>query len=152
MLRRRLISVLGCIDAVRGALPSVQIEVRMDSAFFSDEIVMALAQRGVEFTVSVPFERFVELKGMIEQRRRWQHLDVDTWYFETSWKPQCWDRRFRFLFIRTRIKKQRKGPVQLDPTFRRSHLRFDAFFEGNWVWSYGGNPCCVMAHDFINCA
>ena len=37
----------------------------MDSAFFSDEIVQALAQRAVEFTVSVPFERFVELKGLI---------------------------------------------------------------------------------------
>ena len=86
----------------------------MDSAFFSDEIVMALAERGVEFTISVPFERFVELKGMIEHRRRWRRLGGDTWYFETPWKPQCWDKRFRFLFIRTRVKKQRKGPVQLD--------------------------------------
>lgn len=106
--------ILACIDAVRSVLPKVQIEVRMDSAFFSDEIVLALAERGVEFTISVPFERFVELKGMIEQRRRWHGLDGDTWYFETSWKPQCWDRRFRFLFIRTRAKKQHKGPVQLD--------------------------------------
>ena len=106
--------ILACIDAVHSALPNIQIEVRMDSAFFSDEIVMALAERGVEFTISVPFERFVELKGIIEQRRRWHPLDVDTWYFETSWKPQCWDRRFRFLFIRTRAKKQHKSPVQLD--------------------------------------
>lgn len=106
--------ILECIDAVRVALPHVQIEVRMDSAFFSDEIVMALAERGVEFTISVPFERFVELKGMIEHRRRWRRLGGDTWYFETPWKPQCWDKRFRFLFIRTRVKKQRKGPVQLD--------------------------------------
>jgi hypothetical protein len=106
--------ILACIDAVRAALPGVCIEVRMDSAFFSDDIVMALAARGVEFTVSVPFERFVELKGMIEHRQRWQALNVDTWYFEASWKPQCWDRRFRFLFIRTRAKKQNKGPVQLD--------------------------------------
>jgi hypothetical protein len=106
--------ILACIDAVRSALPNIHIEVRMDSAFFSDEIVMALAERGVEFTISVPFERFVELKGIIEQRRRWHPLDVDTWYFETSWKAQCWDRRFRFLFIRTRAKKQHKGPVQLD--------------------------------------
>jgi hypothetical protein len=106
--------ILACIDAVRAALPCACIEVRMDSAFFSDDIVMALAERGVEFTISVPFERFVELKKMIEQRQRWHVSDVDTWYFEISWKPQCWDRRFRFLFIRTRAKKQNKGPVQLD--------------------------------------
>jgi len=36
----------------------------MDSAFFSDEIVMALAEQRVEFTISVPFERFVELKRL----------------------------------------------------------------------------------------
>jgi hypothetical protein len=106
--------ILACIDAVRAAVPHAQIEVRMDSAFFSDEIVMALAALGVEFSISVPFARFVELKGMIEQRRRWRRLGGGTWYFEASWKPDCWDRRFRFLFIRTRVKKQQKGPIQLD--------------------------------------
>ena len=106
--------ILACIDAVRTAVPGAQIEVRMDSAFFSDDIVTALADRGVEFTISVPFERLVELKGMIEQRRRWRRVDGEVSYFEDSWKPQCWDRRFRFLFIRTRVKKQKKGPIQLD--------------------------------------
>ena len=69
---------------------------------------------GVEFTVSVPFERFTELKGMIEARKRWYALNGDLDYFECSWKPSSWDWRFRFLFIRTRQKRQRKGPVQLD--------------------------------------
>ena len=32
----------------------------MDSAFFSDEIVMALAQRGVEFTITLPGSLRVE--------------------------------------------------------------------------------------------
>jgi hypothetical protein len=106
--------ILQCIDIVRNWVPGVQIEVRMDSAFFSDEIVMALAERGVEFTISVPFARFTELKGMIDQRARWWRLDRDTWYFEAWWKPDCWEQRFRFLFIRTRVKKQQKGPIQLD--------------------------------------
>lgn len=106
--------ILACLDAVQAILPGTRIEVRMDSAFFSDEIVAALEERGIEFTLSVPFERFAELKRMIEQRLRWRRLDTDTSYFETSWKPQCWDRRFRFLFIRTRTRKQQKGPVQLD--------------------------------------
>jgi hypothetical protein len=106
--------ILACIDAVQALLPGTQIEVRMDSAFFSDDIVTALQASGVEFTLSVPFERFTELKGMIEQRRRWRSLDADTSYFESDWKPKCWDRRFRFVFIRTRSKKQLKGPLQLD--------------------------------------
>jgi len=106
--------ILACIDAVQTILPSTQIEVRMDSAFFSDQIIAALSERGIEFTLSVPFERLTELKGMIEQRRRWRYLDAETSYFESHWKPKCWNRRFRFLFIRTCTKKQQKGPVQLD--------------------------------------
>jgi hypothetical protein len=106
--------ILACIQAVCEALPGVVIEVRMDSAFFSDEIVMALDDAGIEFTVSVPFERFVELKGKIEGRRRWRRLGSDVSCFEESWKPKSWNRRFRFLFVRTRSKRQQKGPVQLD--------------------------------------
>jgi hypothetical protein len=106
--------ILACIDRVQSLLPGTQIEVRMDSAFFSDDIVTALRASGVEFTLSVPFERFTELKGMIEQRRRWKTLDADTSYFESNWKPKCWDQCFRFVFIRTRSKKQQKGPLQLD--------------------------------------
>lgn len=106
--------ILACLDEVRRLLPGVILEVRMDSAFFSDAIVTALDKRGVEFTISVPFERFTALKGMVEGRQRWRRLDGQTWYFESNWKPDKWKRRFRFLFIRTRAKKQRKGPIQLD--------------------------------------
>lgn len=106
--------IVACIQAVHEALPQAVIEVRMDSAFFSDEIVTVLSGWRVEFTVSVPFERFTELKEMIEGRKRWHRLDGEVAYFESSWKPQCWDRCFRFVFVRTRTKQQQKGPVQLD--------------------------------------
>lgn len=106
--------ILQCVEDVRQRLPSVIIEVRMDSAFFSDEIVTALQASGVEFSISVPFERFVELKGMIEGRKRWHKISSDVSFFETAWKPKAWPRSFRFLMVRTRTKKQRKGPVQLD--------------------------------------
>lgn len=106
--------ILQCVDAVRRVAPQAVIEVRMDSAFFSDEIVMALDGRGVEFSISVPFERFCELKRLVEERTWWWHLKGPAWYFESKWKPDCWKKRFRFMFIRTRTKKQQKGPIQLD--------------------------------------
>jgi len=106
--------ILKCVRQVREQLPGVIIEVRMDSAFFSDEIVTALNQQEVEFTISVPFERFAELKQMIERRRRWHAIDEDVSYFETKWKPKSWPSRCRFLMIRTRSKQQQKGPVQLN--------------------------------------
>jgi hypothetical protein len=62
----------------------------------------------------VPFERFVELKQMIERRQRWHSIDAELSYFEANWKPKSWPRRCRFLMIRTLAKKQQKGPIQLD--------------------------------------
>ena len=106
--------VLACIQRVRHALPHAQIEVRMDSAFFSDEIVAALDAGGVKFTVSVPFERFPELKCMIEGRKRWRWFNGELSFFDTPWKPKKWNERFRFIFVRSQVKKQHKGPVQLD--------------------------------------
>ena len=106
--------ILECVRQVRGRLPGVIIEVRMDSAFFSDEILTTLDEQAVEFTISVPFERFVALKQMIERRRCWYAIDEEVSYFETQWKPKSWPSCCRFLMIRTRAKQQQKGPVQLD--------------------------------------
>lgn len=103
-----------CIALIREALPTAVIEVRTDSAFFSDELVTLLRDHRVEFTLSVPFERFTRLKGMIEGRRRWRTFDADRSFFESLWKPKSWEQAYRFVFIRTRAKKQQKGPVQLD--------------------------------------
>jgi hypothetical protein len=106
--------LLDCIQAVREALPDVVLEVRMDSAFFSDEVVTTLEKEHIEFSVSVPFERFVELKGKIEACKQWQAVNGEMSYFEEQWKPKSWPHRFRFLFIRTLAKRQHKGPIQLD--------------------------------------
>ena len=103
-----------CIGLIREALPHAVIEVRADSAFFSDELVTVLQGHHVEFTLSVPFERFAQLKGMIEGRRRWRSFDADRSFFERLWKPQCWEQAYRFVFVRTRAKQQHKGMVQLD--------------------------------------
>ena len=106
--------ILEAIEAVRTALPGVAIEVRMDSAFFSDAILGMLDQRGVEVTVSVPFERFVELKQLVQRRRRWRRINGELAYFALRWKPKSWPRRYRLVVLRTRRRERHKGPVQLD--------------------------------------
>jgi hypothetical protein len=106
--------VLACVERIRQALPYVILEVRMDSAFFSDGMVGLLDEMGIEFTLSVPFERFAELKGLIEQRQRWRRQD-ETWsYFDCAWKPKKWNVRYRFLFLRQRCKELNREPIQLD--------------------------------------
>ena len=50
----------------------------------------------VQFTASVPFARFSELKEMIEKRQKWRRLDTDISYFEINWKPKKWGKKYRF--------------------------------------------------------
>ena len=106
--------ILNRIGNIRSVLPAVKLEARLDAAFFADKHVQMLDNEGVEFTISVPFERFTELKAMIEARKRWRPLDGTWSYFDTDWSPGCWDRKFRFIFIRQKVKRQNKAPVQLD--------------------------------------
>jgi len=104
-----------CIGAVRGVLPrGAVIEARLDSAFFGDEIVRLLDEQGVEFTISVPFERFPQLKAMIETRKRWRWFDGVWSYFKTRWSPKSWKREYGFFFLRQKVKKQDKAVVQFD--------------------------------------
>jgi hypothetical protein len=106
--------ILGCIEQVRNTLVDVKIEVRMDGAFFSDAIVHALDKARIEYTISVPFERFAQLKTIIEGRSTWYVMNSSYDYFEMRWKPKSWSKRHRFLFVRQRSKVQHKEPVQLD--------------------------------------
>lgn len=106
--------ILACIGELRTVAPRAVLEVRMDSAFFSDAIIGMLDAEGVEFTISVPFERFSELKHRVEERRRWQHINNHCDFFQSRWKPKSWGVKQRFVFIRTRNHKQYKEPVQLD--------------------------------------
>jgi len=108
--------ILNCIIAIREILPGVIIEVRMDSAFFSDEIVKALEAFDVLYTISVPFDRFTKLKSKIEKRGWWHRIDGNMSYFEEYWKPDSWAEKRRFVFVRTKEKQQQKGPLkrQLD--------------------------------------
>lgn len=106
--------VLECLGDIRGRLPKATLETRVDSAFFNETMVDTLDGMGVEFTASVPFARFAVLKEMIEGRQRWRRIDDELSFFETQWKPDCWSERYRFLFIRKRVRRQYKEPIQLD--------------------------------------
>jgi hypothetical protein len=105
-----------CIDRIRESMPGVIIEIRMDSAFFSDEMVKALEGLGAEFTISVPFERLAQLKRLVQERTVWWPATADgkLRFFQKEWKPQCWSRKSRFIFIRRERPGQQKGPIQLD--------------------------------------
>ena len=76
--------ILACVREIKASMPRCVIEARMDSAFFSDDIVRMLDTEGVQFTISVPFERFAALKALIENRKRWCHLNAEWSFFEAN--------------------------------------------------------------------
>lgn len=107
---------------LRRELPLTQLECRIDSAFYQERIFGVLQALEAEFTCTVPFERFPKLKTIVEGRRHWHALGKDLCYFESEWKPECWDRRYRLLFIRQRRPAPHKGPLQLDLFAPKEHL------------------------------
>lgn len=103
-----------CLDELRAALPGKRFEARIDSAFFSDTVFPTLDESGVEFTCSVPFHRFGDLKARIEERRIWHTIDERWSYFKCTWHPKCWARSYRFIFLRQRKIMRQNGPLQLE--------------------------------------
>ncbi len=101
-------------ERLRAALPGARLESRMDAAFFDGRLLDALEQRDVEYTVSVPFARFADLKAAVEGRRRWRRAGKDVSFFELRWKPAGWHRRRRLVVVRRRVPLRRKEPLQLD--------------------------------------
>jgi hypothetical protein len=104
-----------CVTMVRARCPTAVIETRMDGAFFSENIIRLLDELAVEYTISVPFERYLTIKCHIEQRKRWRRMRVHGQYFEKQLSLKSWSiKKHRFLFVRQRCKVQNKEPIQLD--------------------------------------
>lgn len=116
--------MLDCIQTIRKVKPGCIIEVRADSAFFSDEIIAMLDAAKVQYTISVPFERLTELKEIIYSRRRWSSISADQCGFSRHWRPDCWKVPHNFLFIRKKVAVQSKKPLQLD-LFEPKEYGFD---------------------------
>jgi hypothetical protein len=76
-------------------------------------MVRLLQAEKVHYTLSVPFERFTQLKERIEACPCWSPLDEQVSYFEAQWKPKSWHSYHRFLFIRRTVRPHYKGPVSI---------------------------------------
>lgn len=104
-----------CIKMVQKARPNAIIEVRMDGAFFSERIIDTLNQHGVEYAISVPFERYATIRRFIDERRRWINLNHGRSYFQRALSLNAWSiSKQRFVFVRQRHEVQHTGPLQLD--------------------------------------
>ena len=64
-----------CFQKAQEELKNTLFESRIDSAFFNETILSLLDGNHVQFSASVPFARFPQLKEMIEKRKRWRRID-----------------------------------------------------------------------------
>jgi len=62
--------MMNCFAKAKKELKNTIFKSRIDSAFFNHKILSLLDNKSVRFTAFVQFERFPQLKGMIEQRKR----------------------------------------------------------------------------------
>ncbi|MCB9870971.1 MAG: IS1380 family transposase [Planctomycetes bacterium] len=106
--------VKSCIAELRESGFRGRIETRMDGAHFSEQTCGWLEAEGVDFSISVPFERFPEVKGMIRERSRWNVIDDEWSCFELTWKPKKWASKMRCIIYRRLVRKPIQGPIQLD--------------------------------------
>lgn len=91
------------------------LEVRLDGAHYSDATCASLHHAGIEFSLSVPFERLPQLKGVIESRSLWHRIDDEWSYFQWAWRPNANSHRlFPCVVYRRRVARPRQGPIQLD--------------------------------------
>ena len=103
-----------CVGSVRDPLPGTRVESRVDSAFYNETLIDHLHRTGVTFTASVPFERWTELKSMVEHCAQWSRVNAVMSVYETLWKPKSWAQSYRCVFVRKRVRRQNKQPIQLD--------------------------------------
>lgn len=117
--------IAACIANLRESGFAGQLEARLDGAHFSDETCGLLDDEGVEFSVSVPFERLPKLKEVVQRRKSWKRIDDDWSYFEWMWRPHAKsDRMFPCVVFRQRVAVARKGPIQLD-LFEPIHREYE---------------------------
>jgi Transposase DDE domain group 1 len=117
-----------CIRDVREKLGrSVIIEVRLDSAFFSEKILRFLIKIGVPYAVKMPLWKWTGIKELIQQRERWSVAAEDLSYFATTLKLAKWRLEVPVVIFRKCITKNNLKPK----TFQ-----LDLFDPGDGIYEY----------------
>jgi hypothetical protein len=90
------------------------LEMRMDGAFFLQEIIDLLEDHGTEYAIKVPFFPWLGLKDRIARRRRWRRVDEQVECFEQRIPIPAWSRTMRMVIYRKRVMHRSPKNYQLD--------------------------------------
>ena len=103
-----------CVAQVREQMPGVRIEIRMDAAFFQEEILHYLDRENIQFAVKVPMWKWLKLKELINARQRWHHADKNLSWFKHTVDIEQWSHTVEMTFYREKISDKPPKHHQLD--------------------------------------
>ena len=116
----------------------LELYMRMDAAFFRDDLLELLAEEEVKFAVKVPFWEKLNLRGRIAANPRWRSINADIGYFETTLEMARWEQQFRVIIFRKRVHHESRKNYQLD--------LFDPN-DGHWEYSAVASNIAVSGKD-----
>ncbi len=90
------------------------LEMRMDGAFFREDVLDLLDDEGVEYGIKVPFFHWLRLKEHIVKQRRWKRVDESVECFERRLTLNKWGRTMRFVIYRKKVAHFTHKNFQLD--------------------------------------
>jgi hypothetical protein len=112
--KRALQVVKAAVAEIRRALPIAIVEVRMDAAFFQEEVIKYLLKEKIEFAIKVPMWKWLNLKEFILLRARWSHANEKLSYFKGVVPIAAWGLDVEMTFYRTKLSDTPKKGHQLD--------------------------------------
>jgi Transposase DDE domain group 1 len=90
------------------------VEMRMDGAFFREDILALLAGEGAKYAIKVPFYPWLGLKESIVKQRRWTRVDDSVECFEQPLVIRPWGRSMRVVIYRKKVSHCTRKNFQLD--------------------------------------
>ncbi len=103
------------ITQIEDALPArPDIEMRMDGAFFRQDVLDHLGAAQAGYAIKVPFYRWLGLKEAVAARQRWRRIDAKLSYFEIDRWIESWQRRQRVIIYRKKVAHETRKNFQLD--------------------------------------
>lgn len=105
-----------CVEQVRKLVPGVVVEVRLDAAFFTKEIVGYLSRARVEYVVKMPMWKWTGVKEQINTTPYWRHANEKLSWAKKSIFLKKWGGMVEVICFRKKISDKEGGTVghQLD--------------------------------------
>lgn len=117
-----------------------KIRMRMDGAFFRDEVLRLLRSRGFGYAIKIPFWRCLDLREVIRRSRRWSRVGRGIDCLEH--RLDMWGMEHRVVIYRKRVSHRSRKNYQLDlfdpddGYFEYSAVTTDLPLGGKRLWHF----------------